>query len=114
MGVRPIAGLRLQVMARLCPENRGLYNGAMRGGIPALEPGAAAEYAALPGSRGSLGPRMCRESGPLAPPEPRLLDRVRQALRARHMSRRTVASTRNQALSALLLLYRDVLESDLP
>jgi len=57
---------------------------------------------------------MCRESGPLAPPEPRLLDRVREALRARLMSRRTAPSTQNQALSALLFLYRDVLKSDLP
>jgi hypothetical protein len=86
---------------------------------------------------------------------PRLLDRVRQALRARHCSRRTeesyvawiwryivfhgkrhpielgapevtrfltwlavdgrvAASTQNQALSALLFLYREVLEVDLP
>jgi integron integrase len=86
---------------------------------------------------------------------PRLLDRVRQALRARHYSRRTeesyvawirryivfhgkrhpielgapevtrfltwlavdgrvAASTQNQALSALLFLYREVLEVDLP
>lgn len=96
-----------------------------------------------------------RESRPPAPPKPRLLDRVRQALRARHMSRRTeeayvawirrfiffhnkrhpaemgapevtkfltslavdgqvAASTQNQALSALLFLYKDVLEIDLP
>jgi integron integrase len=88
-------------------------------------------------------------------PRPRLLDRVRAALRARHYSRRTeenyvawirrfiffhgkrhpaemgapevtrfltslavdanvAASTQNQALSALLFLYRDVLEVDLP
>jgi site-specific recombinase XerD len=86
---------------------------------------------------------------------PRLLDRVREALRARHCSRRTekayvawirryilfhgkrhpaelgateitaflsslavqanvAASTQNQALSALLFLYRNVLEQDLP
>ena len=89
------------------------------------------------------------------PPPPRLLDRVREALRARHYSRRTekayvhwirryiffhgkrhpaemgapevtafltslavagrvAASTQNQALSALLFLYRDVLAVDLP
>src|SRR5881396_3334782 len=88
-------------------------------------------------------------------PKPRLLDRVRDAIRARHYSRRTedayvgwirryiffhgkrhpiemgaaevtrflsslavegkvAASTQNQALSALLFLYRDVLELDLP
>jgi integron integrase len=89
------------------------------------------------------------------PPKPRLLDRVRAALRLRHYSRRTeatyvawirryiffngkrhpadmgapevtsflsslavdgrvAASTQNQALSALLFLYRDVLEVNLP
>lgn len=96
-----------------------------------------------------------REVGPTAAPKPRLLDRVRATLRARHYSRRTeesyvawirryiffhnkrhpvemgapevtafltslavrgrvAASTQNQALSALLFLYRDVLEVDLP
>ena len=88
-------------------------------------------------------------------PKPRLLDRVREAIRARHYSRRTekayvhwikryiffhgkrhpaemgaaevtafltslavhdkvAASTQNQALSALLFLYREVLGVDLP
>ena len=88
-------------------------------------------------------------------PKPRLLDRVREAVRTRHYSRRTektyvawirryilfhgkrhpaemgapevgrfltslavdgnvAASTQNQALSALLFLYRDVLEQDMP
>ncbi len=96
-----------------------------------------------------------REAGQAEAPKPRLLDRVRAALRARHYSRRTedtyiarikryiffhdkrhpaemgapevtrfltslavdghvAASTQNQALSALLFLYRDVLEVDLP
>src|SRR6266496_4198849 len=96
-----------------------------------------------------------REVGPAASPKPRLLDRVREAIRARHYSRRTektyvawirryiffhdkrhpaemgapeitrfltslavdgkvAASTQNQALSALLFLYRAVLELDLP
>jgi integron integrase len=91
----------------------------------------------------------------VVPPPPRLLDRVRAAVRARHFSRRTeqayvgwirrfilfhekrypaemggpevskflsalavegdvAASTQNQALSALLFLYRVVLEQDLP
>ncbi len=95
------------------------------------------------------------ETGPPGPPKPRLLDRVREALRARHYSRRTeeayvawirryilfhgkrhpaemgapeitrfltslavgasvAASTQNQALSALLFLYREVLALDLP
>jgi len=51
---------------------------------------------------------------------PKLLDRVRAAIRARHYSRRTdlavarhvAASTQNQALSALLFLYRTVLATD--
>ena len=92
---------------------------------------------------------------PTSPNSPRLLDRVRAALRARHGSLRTekayvawirryilfhdkrhpaemgaaeitrflsalaiernvAASTQNQALSALLFLYRVVLEQDLP
>jgi len=97
-----------------------------------------------------------RETIAVTPPKPRLLDRVRTALRARHYSRRTedayvawikryifffhakrhpvemgapevtrflsslavdghvAASTQNQALSALLFLYRDVLAVDLP
>jgi integron integrase len=96
-----------------------------------------------------------RETTPTGPPKPRLLDRVRQALQARHGSRRTekayvawirryilfhgkrhpadmgaaeitqflswlavvgnvAASTQNQALSALLFLYRHVLDRELP
>lgn len=96
-----------------------------------------------------------RETTPPAPRPPRLLARVREAVRARHYSRRTekayvgwtrryilfhnkrhpsemgaaevtqylsslavqgqvAASTQNQALSALLFLYRVVLELDLP
>jgi hypothetical protein len=96
-----------------------------------------------------------RETTPAAAPKPRLLDRVREAIRTRHDSRRTektsvawirrylffhgtrhpadmgapeitqflsslavqdhvAASTQNQALSARLFLYRQVLEQDLP
>ena len=96
-----------------------------------------------------------REIGPSEATRPRLLDRVRDAIRARHYSRRTekayvhwikryiffhdkrhpaemgasevtrfltslavdagvAASTQNQALSALLFLYREVLAVDLP
>ena len=95
------------------------------------------------------------ETSPAGPLKPRLLDRVRTALRTRHYSRRTeeayvawirryiffhgkrhpaemgapeitrflsalavdgkvAASTQNQALSALLFMYREVLEVDLP
>ena len=119
----------------------------------AAERAAAFRYAAV-----SLRARtrwLAREAGPPAPQQPRLLDRVRAALRARHFSRRTeeayvawirryiffhgkrhpaemgapevtrfltslaveghvAASTQNQALSALLFLYRQVLEVDLP
>jgi integrase len=96
-----------------------------------------------------------REARPPDAPKPRLLDRVREALRARHYSPRTeeayvawirryilfhgkrhpaelsapevtrflsslavegrvAASTQNQALSALLFLYREVLGVELP
>ena len=98
---------------------------------------------------------MVREVGPAASPKPRLLDRVREAIRARHYSRRTekayvawirryilfhskrhpaemgapeitrfltslavdgkvAASTQNQALSAVLFLYREVLLQEIP
>lgn len=94
-------------------------------------------------------PAACVREAGAAPAQPRLLDRVRFALRLRHYSRRTedayvalrlfhgkrhpadmgateltgflsslavdrrvAASTQNQALSALLFLYRDVLELD--
>ena len=98
---------------------------------------------------------VARESAPPTPRPPRLLDRVRDAVRARHYSRRTekayvawirryilfhgkrhplemgapeltrylsslavegnvAASTQNQALSALLFLYREVLEQEVP
>jgi integron integrase len=112
-------------------------------------------YPTLPAGSDRHTPWAARESGPPAAPKPRLLDRVRQALRARHLSRRTeeayiawirrfivfhgkrhpvemgapdvttfltslavdgqvAASTQNQALSALLFLYKEVLEVDLP
>jgi len=114
-------------------------------------------YTVLPTSPpGPPRPFVVRETTQVTPPKPRLLDRVRAALRARHYSRRTeeayvawikryifffhaqrhpaemgaeevtrflsslavdghvAASTQNQALSALLFLYRDVLEVDLP
>ena len=102
----------------------------------------------------AVGP-LVREATSPAPNQPRLLDRVRMTIRARHDSRRTekayvawirrfilfhrkrhpaemggaevtqflsalavdrnvAASTQNQALSAILFLYRDVLEQDLP
>ena len=115
-------------------------------------------YSARPCETGAplpATPFLVRETTPVTPPKPRLLDRVRAALRARHYSRRTeeayvawikryifffhakrhpaemgapevtrflsslaieahvAASTQNQALSALLFLYRDVLEVDL-
>jgi integron integrase len=101
------------------------------------------------------GPLAVHEAGPTGPSKPRLLDRVRDAIRSRHYSRRTektyvawirryilfhgkrhpaemgaheitqflsalavkdkvAASTQNQALSALLFLYRAVLEQDVP
>jgi hypothetical protein len=96
-----------------------------------------------------------RETDQAGPSKPRLLDRVREAVRTRHYSRRTekayvawirryilfhgkrhptdmgaaeitrfltslaidgkvAASTQNQALSALLFLYREVLQQEVP
>jgi integron integrase len=109
---------------------------------------------ALPESAPGVRP-VLRPVNQADPPPPRLLDRVRQALRTRHYSRRTekayvgwirryilfhhkrhpaemgarevtqfltslaverkvAASTQNQALGALLFLYREVLEQNLP
>jgi integron integrase len=108
-----------------------------------------------PVAHARAGPFTVRETTQVTPPKPRLLDRVREAIRARHYSRRTektyvawirryilfhgkrhpaemgaaevtrfltslavdgnvAASTQNQALSALLFLYRNILEDDLP
>lgn len=116
---------------------------------------APVQYATEQPDSAHIAARSVRESAAPNPPKPRLLDRVRQAVRARHLSRRTeeayvawirrfiffndkrhpadmggpevtkfltslavdgqvAASTQNQALSALLFLYRDVLEIDLP
>jgi integron integrase len=115
-------------------------------------PGANAEiqYASAPSAI-----RAVREPGVTPTRPPRLFDRVREAARVRHYSRRTetaylswirrfiffhgkrhpaemgapeitkflsslavegnvAASTQNQALGALLFLYRDVLEQELP
>jgi integron integrase len=119
----------------------------------------------VPDARGRRSYLAARECGPVrlaclrepdpAAPRPKLLDRVREALRARHYSRRNektyvawikryiffhdkrhpaemgapevtrfltalaverkvAASTQNQALGALLFLYREVLGQDLP
>ncbi len=119
-----------------------------------LRSGSAASYAAPPTGRPGRALAV-RETGPGGASKSRLLDRVREALRTRHYSRRTeetyvawirryilfhgkrhpaemgaaeitrfltslavdgkvAASTQNQALSALLFLYREVLELDVP
>jgi integron integrase len=119
----------------------------------ATEPHATLRYAAV--SSSARRRWLAREAGPPALPKPRLLDRVRAAVRARHFSHRTeeayvawirryiffhgkrhpaemgapevtrfltslaveghvAASTQNQALSALLFLYREVLGVALP
>jgi integron integrase len=119
------------------------------------EASSLGQYPMLPDGGEGLAPSSMGAHSLPEPPKPRLLDRVRQALRARHMSRRTeeayvawirrfiffhdkrhpaemgaaevtkfltslavdgqvAASTQNQALSALLFLYKDVLEVDLP
>src|SRR5262249_42869488 len=46
-------------------------------------------YAMLSAGGDRRAPWACREAGPPEPPKPRLLDRVRQAIRTRHYSRRT-------------------------
>jgi integrase len=120
-----------------------------------VESRSPVQYARLPADGADMAAWSFRETSTPEPPKPRLLDRVRQALRVRHMSPRTeeayvawirryivfhhkrhpadmgapevttfltslavdghvAASTQNQALSALLFLYRDVLGIDLP
>lgn len=100
-------------------------------------------------------PSAVQETSQATGPRPRLLDRVREAIRTRHYSRRTektyvtwirryilfhgkrhpaemgarelehfltwlavegkvAAATQNQALSALLFLYREVLQQEVP
>jgi hypothetical protein len=63
------------------------------------------------------------ETSVAGPPKPRLLDRVRTALRHYSLTRflgslavdgKVAASTQNQALSALLFLHREVLEVAVP
>jgi len=123
--------------------------------VASIHPGPRPHY--LTPSRGNRysSPLAVHETSPAEPRKPRLLDRVRAALRTRHYSPRTeeayvawirryilfhdkrhpaemgapeisrflsalaveekvAASTQNQALSALLFLYRDVLEIDVP
>src|SRR3989338_1671760 len=123
-------------------------------GMVTLRSRGPLSYRAASRDSSSASPAV-HETGPAEPPKPRLLDRVREAIRARHYSRRTeeayvawmrryiffhgkrhpaemgapeitrfltslavdggvAASTQNQALSALLFLYKDVLELDLP
>lgn len=119
------------------------------------EASASVQYPTLLPSSRCAAAWSFREPTPPGPPKPRLLDRVRHALRARHMSRRTeeayvawirrfilfhgtrhpaemgapeitgfltslavdrrvAASTQNQALSALLFLYGEVLDLEVP
>src|SRR5205809_7202235 len=120
-------------------------------GSPMCELDAAQIYPLAEG----ISSTVQEQAPPTVKPPPRLLDRVRAAVRARHYSRRTekayvgwirryilfhgkrhpsemgapeltrflsslavegrvAASTQNQALGALLFLYRHVLHQDLP
>jgi len=120
-----------------------------------LAPPMAGMTSPITYSRAPATTLVAREPEPPASTSPRLLDRVREAVRARHYSRRTekayvawirrfiffhgkrhpremgaaevtrylsslavegnvAASTQNQALSALLFLYREVLRQDMP
>ena len=58
-------------------------------------------------------PLTVRETDRAEATKPRLLDRVREAIRAHHYSR-VAPSTQNPALSALLFLYREVLGLEVP
>src|SRR6266508_5949349 len=52
----------------------------------------AVAYAVPSASDWRRSPQLVRETGPVEPPKPRLLDCVRGAIRARHMSRSTEES----------------------
>jgi integron integrase len=132
-------------------EQKGAFEGM---GIVAPRSTSQISYSTSPGGAPAAALAV-REAGPAAAPKPRLLDRVREAVRVRHYSRRTekayvhwikryiffhdkrhpaemgapevtafltslavhdkvAASTQNQALSALVFLYREVLGIELP
>ena len=74
-------------MIALRPARRLAYALGNSWTMVATEPRATLRYATV-SCRARRG-WLAREAGPPAPPEPRLLDRVRAALRARHGSRRT-------------------------
>ena len=74
-------------MIALRPARRLAYALENSWTMVATEPRATLRYATV-SCRARRG-WLAREAGPPAPPEPRLLDRVRAALRARHGSRRT-------------------------
>ena len=62
--------------------------GALPKGMITLWPSRSVAYAVAP--EATFGARrVVREPGPVEAPKPRLLDRVRLAIRARHYSRRT-------------------------
>jgi integron integrase len=85
-------------------------------------------YATVPCGSGHRHALAVHEADPPEPAKPRLLDRVRAAARLRHYSRRTEAAyvawirryiffhgkRHPGELGALLFLYRDVLELELP
>ncbi len=123
-------------------------------GMVSVHSNPSSSYVVLSGDGLRSSVAFVYETSPAGPPKPRLLDRVRVALRTRHYSRRTeeayvawiqryilfhgkrhpaetaseitrflsslavngkvAASAQNQALSALLFLYREVLARDLP
>src|SRR5439155_992324 len=146
---RAVPRFRMIVLRPAGPPDYSAETGELT--MVATEQAAAFRYATVFCRKRPLS--LVREAGP--PPPPRLLDRARAALRARHFSRRTeetyvawirryiffhdkrhpaemgapevtrfltslavdnhvASSTQNQALSALLFLYREVLEVDLP
>jgi hypothetical protein len=131
------------------------YPAGRRSGSGGIAMSSSISYPTLSCESGRPPGSALREAGCAEAPKPRLLDRVRAALRLRHYSRRTeeayvawirryilfhrkrhpadmgapeltaflsslavdgrvAASTQNQALSALLFLYREVLELDVP
>lgn len=58
-------------------------------GVAVVEASASVQYETLPAGGGDMAAWALREGFDPEPAKPRLLDRVRQALRARHLSRRS-------------------------
>jgi hypothetical protein len=84
----PIRGIRISTLRHGDPSSPRLAHRPSRG-MASLRPSPRSRMESSPRGRGGGFPFSAHESSPPGPPRPRLLDRVRAALRIRHYSRRT-------------------------